>query len=216
MKSRCPKCHEKGKDTKENGLMTYEDGHKYCFKCHYYVPGEGTSKEDGGNNLDLLGFFPNALKSRKISKEVCEKYHYGVNKLGDNWVRVINHFENGRIIGQKIKGEKKEDQHVRGKILDTYGMWMFEPTKKKCVIITEGEEDCLSVAQVMGPDQPVVSCGKGAKSGLKGLLKYHEWFAGFAGVIIAFDNDVGGQVAAQECLNGSSLNMVLVVPVLGE
>lgn len=212
MKSQCPRCKENGKDTKENGLELYEDGHKYCFKCHYYEPGDGTGKSEGGNDLDLLGFFPNALKSRKLSKEVCERYHYGVNKLGDKWVRVINHFENGRIIGQKVKGERKEDQHVRGKILDIYGMWLFEPDREKCVIITEGEEDCLAVSQAMGPDQPVVSCGKGAKSTLKGLIAHHEWFSGFSGVILALDADSDGQVATQGCLNGSSLTMVSVIP----
>jgi len=34
-KERCPKCAERGQDTRGDNLAVYPDGHKYCFACHY-------------------------------------------------------------------------------------------------------------------------------------------------------------------------------------
>ena len=34
-KERCPKCAELGKDRKGDNLVSYDDGHSYCFGCGY-------------------------------------------------------------------------------------------------------------------------------------------------------------------------------------
>ncbi len=35
-KSQCPRCADLGKDLSQNNLANYDDGHSYCFGCHYY------------------------------------------------------------------------------------------------------------------------------------------------------------------------------------
>lgn len=36
-KERCPRCAKLGRDTRGDNLAVYNDGHKYCFSCGYYV-----------------------------------------------------------------------------------------------------------------------------------------------------------------------------------
>lgn len=39
----CPRCREQGRDTSQDNLGIYDDGHKWCWSCGYYVPAAGTS-----------------------------------------------------------------------------------------------------------------------------------------------------------------------------
>ena len=51
----CPRCRTLGRDMHGDNLGVYTDGHKYCFSCGYYVPGDPLHKlrEDNNNSNDL-------------------------------------------------------------------------------------------------------------------------------------------------------------------
>ena len=34
----CPRCRQKGRDRSGDNLAVYDDGHSYCFSCHYLIP----------------------------------------------------------------------------------------------------------------------------------------------------------------------------------
>ena len=36
----CPNCASLGYDKSKDNLAVYSDGHKYCFKCKYFVTGD--------------------------------------------------------------------------------------------------------------------------------------------------------------------------------
>lgn len=36
----CPRCRSKGADGNKDNLAVYSDGHRWCYKCSYYVPGD--------------------------------------------------------------------------------------------------------------------------------------------------------------------------------
>lgn len=36
----CPKCRSKGEDRAGDNLAVYSDGHKWCYKCDYFVAGD--------------------------------------------------------------------------------------------------------------------------------------------------------------------------------
>jgi len=36
----CPKCRSKGEDRAGDNLAVYSDGHKWCYKCNYFVTGD--------------------------------------------------------------------------------------------------------------------------------------------------------------------------------
>ena len=38
----CPLCQRNGRDTSEDNLAVFDDGHKYCFACGYFVPSPKT------------------------------------------------------------------------------------------------------------------------------------------------------------------------------
>ena len=35
-RERCPSCALNGRDTGEDNLAVYDDGHKFCYSCKYY------------------------------------------------------------------------------------------------------------------------------------------------------------------------------------
>ena len=36
----CPSCRSKGEDRSADNLAVYSDGHKYCYKCRYFLEGD--------------------------------------------------------------------------------------------------------------------------------------------------------------------------------
>lgn len=48
-KERCPECAKLGKDTKGDNLVSYSDGHSYCYGCGYTV---GSSTRKLSNYID--------------------------------------------------------------------------------------------------------------------------------------------------------------------
>ena len=34
----CPRCRERGSDTRGDNMVVYDDGHKWCFSCRYWEP----------------------------------------------------------------------------------------------------------------------------------------------------------------------------------
>ena len=65
----CPRCRDRGQDTRGNNLAIYADGHKWCFSCHYYEPCPIEQRllpakipaRTKGTNLDFPDDFSNNL-----------------------------------------------------------------------------------------------------------------------------------------------------------
>lgn len=60
-KERCPKCAELGKDRKGDNLVSYDDGHSYCFGCGYTL---------NGNTRKLSNFINNNSQPAPIKHKV--------------------------------------------------------------------------------------------------------------------------------------------------
>lgn len=69
------------------------------------------------------------------------------------------------------------------------------------MVITEGEIDCLSLAQAMRLSWPVVSLPNGAASARKAIQKSIEWLSSYEQVVLCFDMDEAGQKAAADCID---------------
>jgi twinkle protein len=81
-----------------------------------------------------------------------------------------------------------------------YGQHLWR-TGGRRVVITEGEIDCLSLAQVFKCSWPVVSLPNGAQSARKAIQKSVEWLSSYEQVVLCFDMDEPGQEAAQACVD---------------
>jgi twinkle protein len=68
----------------------------------------------------------------------------------------------------------------------------------KSVVITEGEIDCLSVAQSFDCRWAVVSLPNGAQSAARVVKAQYEWLDTFEKIVLCFDQDTDGRKAAAD------------------
>jgi twinkle protein len=135
------------------------------------------------------------IGSRKLDEATCRRYHY---RSGPGW-QAADYFD---VAGHRVA------QHCRypgkgfswrgdARKVTLWGQHLFKPNRR--VIVTEGEIDCMSVAQAFGLRWPVVSLPNGAAAARKDFLASLEWLEGFKEVVILFDEDEAGRMAATAC-----------------
>jgi len=78
-----------------------------------------------------------------------------------------------------------------------FGQNKFTPGGR-AITITEGEFDALACYQLTGSRYPVVSIRNGATSALKDCRASFEYLDSFDKIVICFDNDEPGRVAANQ------------------
>lgn len=202
-KTSCDKCGS------SDGNAVYTDGHTFCFVCSHREKGEGeVSGHTGSAPLkygegvltmgEANGQFT-ALRARCITEETCRKYGYWVGNAKGSMHHIANYLDDdGTLVAQKLRDANKEF-HARGKLKPDllFGKHLWNGGKK--IVVTEGEIDALSVAQVQGCKYPVVSIPMGAKSAKKSIAANFEYLCQFDEIILMFDQDDAGRAAAVEC-----------------
>ena len=190
----CPKCNS------SDAYAIYEDdGHGHCFSCGYHTHPDGTEatmQQTDERQFSGLSGEPQALLSRNIPQEICQKYSYQIGSWRDEKVHIAPFYYEGRQVGQKLRFKDKRFQ-VLGKVTDRFfGQHLFGGGK--WVVVTEGEIDAMSVATIFR-GWPAVSLPCGAQ-GAEGVFKAQiEWLESFDTVKICFDQDEQGQAAAIKC-----------------
>lgn len=186
----CPDCGS------SDALSEYTDGHTYCYSCnalHNSNEKETTTKyDDFISDMELK-----PLKKRGITESTCRKYQYYYTTYKGKPCQVANYFdESGTQIGQKLRFQDKSFA-TKGKISKTFfGQQLYNRGSR--LIITEGEIDCLTVSQLLGNQEPVVSIPCGVQSAKKVFEANLKWLEGFNEVVVVFDNDDAGRKGAQE------------------
>ncbi|MDL5596002.1 DnaB-like helicase C-terminal domain-containing protein [Bacillus subtilis] len=184
----------------------YTDGHQYCFSCEAYVPGDGGEGSpraaprvaDGCLEFGKSQGRYDNLPSRGLCADICRKYGYWVGKSNGVTYQIANYYsEDGTLVGQKLRDKDKnfKAKGAMGKEL-LFGRQLWNGGKK--IVITEGEIDCLTVAQLQGGKYPVVSLPQGAKSAKACIAANYEYLDQFDEIILMFDMDEPGRAAAQE------------------
>lgn len=140
------------------------------------------------------------LHSRKISEETCKHFGYRVGRVKGKAVQIAPYFdEDGRLIAQKIRAADKSFKFLGDpKAALPFGAHAFQKTGKM-LVVTEGEIDALSVSQIQDNKWPVVSIGCGAGPQIrKYFAKHRAYFSGFEKVVLMFDMDEPGRIAAKD------------------
>ena len=186
----CPDCGS------SDALSEYTDGHTYCYSCnalHNSDETEPTTKYD--DFISDLSLKP--LKARGITESTCRKYQYYFTNYKGKPCQVANYFdENGTLVGQKLRFQDKSFA-VKGKLSTTFfGQQLYNNGVR--LIITEGEIDCLTVSQLLGNQEPVVSIPCGVQSAKKVFEANLKWLEAFKEVVVVFDNDDAGRKGAKE------------------
>lgn len=141
-----------------------------------------------------------ALPNRKLREDTCRKYSYGVGKHRGRAVQAATYFDRtGRAKCQKLRTRDKGFTIVGdSSSMGLWGQHLFRDNGKR-VIITEGEIDALSCAQVLGLKWPVVSLPNGAQSARKSLASAMNWLQGYGEIVLCFDQDEAGMKAVEDC-----------------
>ncbi|WP_432474804.1 toprim domain-containing protein [Amphritea sp. HPY] len=107
--------------------------------------------------------------------------------------------EAGSLVAQKVR-TKDKDFWVNGSLKERplVGMHLWNGGRK--LVITEGEIDMLSYAQLTDCKYPVVSLPNGAAAAKKALAANLKYLERFDEVILMFDMDEPGQAAAVSCM----------------
>src|SRR5690606_10122518 len=124
---------------------------------------------------------------------------YGITKWRGKTVQVAPYYFRGTLTAQHIRTPDKEFFWTgEAKHLELFGQHLWRNGGKR-IVVTEGEIDCLTVAQVFGLNWPVVSVPNGAQSAKKYIQQNLEFLEAFEEIVLAFDNDEPGRQAAEEC-----------------
>ena len=186
----CPDCGS------SDALSEYTDGHTYCYSCNAL---HNSNKETTTTKYDdfISDMTLKPLKARGITESTCRKYQYYYTTYKGKPCQVANYFdEYGTLIGQKLRFQDKSFA-TKGKISKTFfGQQLYNRGSR--LIITEGEIDCLTVSQLLGNQEPVVSIPCGAQSAKKVFEANLKWLECFDEVVVVFDNDDAGRSGAQE------------------
>ena len=207
-RERCPSCAKVGDDKAQDNLVVYEDGYKKCFACgHYHMPGSNRT-QDGNANMSKIekrvtplidGLQNKAIKNRCLSEKTTAFFDYQVGFFNNEPVQVANFFDAlGRLKKQRLRMSGKRFKWIG----DTSGEQTFFGQHKykggKRLIITEGYEDAMSIAEVNGTQWPVVSLPGGAQSAEAVIKAQYKYLQGFDEIVLAFDADTPGADAMEK------------------
>jgi twinkle protein len=202
-KEPCPACGSR------NNLARYDDGHAYCFTpgCGHFEPGEGDqprSQRRTAMNYDFLDGEVRPLRRRGLTAETCAKFGYLVGENSKGAACQIAQYRDRatglELCAQKLRfADKDAGMPVIGDIdkAGLFGQNLWKAGGKR-VVITEGEIDCMSVAQAFGLSWPVVSLKRGAASAAKDIKQSLEWLESYDAIVLWFDNDEAGRKAVGE------------------
>ena len=191
----------------------YDNGHKgfatHCFSCNthkkydtdYQPVTQGASKPslsaaEETFQKDLLTGSHEALPARGLSQETCKKMGYEVGTYNGEPVHIASYYNaNGVKIAQKIRFKDKRFKVIgKGGSLPLFGSHKWSKGK---LILTEGEIDAVSVAQVI-QKLAVCSLPQGAQGAVRAIKDNWEYISGFDEVVLCFDMDEHGRKAAQQ------------------
>ena len=195
----CPKCRANGNDNSGDNLARYSNGGAYCFACEYYERGDGSVSEQPAKQADFKTYRGEIrhLDHRNIDTKPCRVYGYQTANLKGKDIEIANYFKDGQLVAQHMRGPDKTFHWVgspRG--CELFGQHLWGQGGKK-LVITEGEIDCLSVAQMQDCKWPAVSLPNGAAGAVRDIKNNLEFVNTFDEVILMFDMDDPGKKAAK-------------------
>lgn len=204
----CPDCHS------SNNLVTYRDGHKFC-----YSPGCGL-KERGSMEADEVhqpkpkgpqvpfttAHMPDGLKKRRLKLDTLTKFGYFVHKDGGKSVHVCNYYaQSGELAYQKYRDQDKNfwfvpmmDNPPKTWECQLFGQPVWGDKYDKKVVVIEGEIDQMTSAQAAAMKLAVVSIPAGVGSAVKSVKANYRWLDRFEEVIFWMDGDEPGQKVVPE------------------
>ena len=170
-------------------------GHLHKVKEKFIVK----EREIMNNKFQVMRGLPyGTVTDRKISKDICETFNVmkSVNSIGSTDKIYYSYYKDKRLIGYKVRSMPKAFS-VSGNLGDElFGQHAFAPGGKR-LVITEGEEDALAVAECSKQQYkviyPVVSIA--SANNMRAVVEQREWIRSFDEVVLFVDQDAAGKAA---------------------
>ena len=220
-----------------DAVQIFEEGPSKCFSCGAaYDYNKEYAKKNGEGEVtyrtdnyrrshfkkeisleDVLCLPSRGLSERLITKKVAEFFNVKVsyNAAGEieRYYFPFSNLEGNTTVGYKTKNPKdKSDMFSLGEAKNLFGIEHFMNGGKR-IVLTEGEEDSLAVAQTSltkyGTIYPVASMGGVNQTAY--LLKNRELLRKFEEIVIWFDADEQGQKASKEAAKILGADKVKIV-----
>ena len=195
----CPACGS------SDGNSLYTDGHTFCFVCAAHSAGNGppstTTHYRRPLAQGLIEVTPQSFQKRGLRLETTKHYGYGLGEVNGRQVQVATYYNaEGEAVGQKTRDAQKRFAWLgSSKSVMPFG-WHVGSRSGPKLVLTEGEIDAMSLAQLDDCKYPVwsIPTGAGAQMG-KWLADVRQQgvFDNFGEVIIMFDSDAVGKSAAK-------------------
>lgn len=198
----CPKCPS-------HDAFSYKEGDRwgYCFSCgrsSLTDPNAAIVTRTENYSMhtieEIKGYDVRGFKERGITKTVSD--HYGVKVSYSEDGSIHSHFypytKDGVVVAYKQR-ELPKSFRVLG---DFKGVQLFGQSScqgGRRIVITEGELDCLAVAQAQydkyGQFYPVVAMTSSTATSM--ILEQREWLRSFEEVVLMLDMDEPGKKATE-------------------
>jgi len=166
----CPRCRERGADTRGDNLVVYEDGHKWCFACRYWEPPTLSERVYPRKSEPPILNFPDDFSPRIPVEAAGWLNKFGITmseirKNGIGWsdsrkllIFPIKDGE-GRLIawqGRNFATYHTPEEAVKARKYLTFGsirdiMHVLEPPEtayQDLLVVVEGILDAIKVARV--------------------------------------------------------------------
>ena len=147
----------------------------------------------------VRGGFYQDLASRGLRSETLKKFGYRLGEYHGKPCHIAPYCDtDGNVVAQKLRMPGKEFKFVGAPkaVRQLFGQQVWGAGGRR-VVVTEGEIDAMSVAQMMDLKWPVVSVANGAGDD-KGIAKSLQWLETFDEVVFMFDADEPGRAGALE------------------
>lgn len=197
----CDLCRARGKDNAGDNKAVYDDGHAYCFACGAYWAGDKSKPiaPDAPTNWRPIRGKAHPLPERHIDGKTCQFFGYITADTRDGRsAEIANYIRDGRLVAQHVRlPGKKFRWQGETKNPPLWGQHLWRGGGKR-LIITEGEIDAMTIAQLNGLKWPVVSLPNGAQSAERAIRHNLEFVTGYDQIVLCFDMDEPGQEAARK------------------
>lgn len=196
-----------------DGKAVYSDGTGYCFVCSRYYRASGAMSKEGPipevsqapKNAALIAVTPSpetwhAIPDRKLTRDSAALYRIDSNQ--DEDVDVAHrypYYRNGVHVANKVRRRSVKDFRWEGDPsgCGLFGQQAFPAGSAKAITLVEGELDAPSVHQLSGSKYPVVAVPSTGHA-VKSVKTNYEYLDSFEEIVVCFDNDEAGQIAAKK------------------
>ena len=201
-------CNQKGRHPTSDAYCVDVDGGGYCFSCKSYFRGKEPVKFSEDELKQQALYFPH----RGLTEETLRKFGTFCRVIDETPLEAVLNYPNGK----KIRSLTKKAFTTTGDMStpQLFGKDKFPAGSLRVVTITEGEHDAMAVYQMTNGSSACVSVrsSSSARVDLSHKPNY-EYLNSFDKIIICFDNDKQGNLAADQVMGLFDFSKVYRLPL---